>query len=55
MDIRFTLEGAYKSQGAASASAAVHLTIAEGFGKSVALDIFFISSVSKSQPMLSIQ
>ena len=38
MDICFPLEGAYKSRGAASA--AVHLAIAEGFGKSVALDIF---------------
>ena len=36
MDIRLPLEGAYKSRGAASA--AVHLAIAEGFGKSVALD-----------------
>ena len=36
IDIRLLLEGAYKSRGAASA--AVHLVIAEGFGKAVALD-----------------
>ena len=36
MDIRLPLEGAYKSQG--DASAAVHLAITEGFGKAVALD-----------------
>ena len=36
MDIRFPLAGSYKSRRAASA--AVNLAIAEGFGKSVALD-----------------
>ena len=38
MDIRFPLEGAYESRNAATA--AVNLAIAEGCGKSVALDIF---------------
>ena len=38
MDIRLPLKGAYEARSAATA--AVNLAIAEGFGKSVALDIF---------------
>ena len=36
MDMSLPLEGAFKSRG--DASAAIHLTIAERFGKAVALD-----------------